>query len=154
MEQFEAGTFDCIVVGAGHAGAEAALAAAKRGANTLVLTMNLDMIAFMPCNPSLGGPAKGIVVREIDALGGAMGKVIDKTHIQMRLLNTRKGPAVRALRAQADKVLYQSEMKRLIEEQDHLTLRQDVVERLIVEDDVVQGVVTQTGAVYRARLSS
>lgn len=150
MEQFEAGTFDCIVVGAGHAGAEAALAAAKRGANTLVLTMNLDMIAFMPCNPSLGGPAKGIVVREIDALGGAMGKVIDKTHIQMRLLNTRKGPAVRALRAQADKVLYQSEMKRLIEEQDHLTLRQDVVERLIVEDDVVQGVVTQTGAVYRA----
>lgn len=150
MEQFEAGTFDCIVVGAGHAGAEAALAAAKRGANTLVLTMNLDMIAFMPCNPSLGGPAKGIVVREIDALGGAMGKVIDKTHIQMRLLNTRKGPAVRALRAQADKVLYQSEMKRLIEEQDHLTLRQDVVEHLIVEDDVVQGVVTQTGAVYRA----
>ncbi|MUV06294.1 tRNA uridine-5-carboxymethylaminomethyl(34) synthesis enzyme MnmG [Planococcaceae bacterium Storch 2/2-2] len=150
MEQFEAGTFDCIVVGAGHAGAEAALAAAKRGAKTLVLTMNLDMIAFMPCNPSLGGPAKGIVVREIDALGGAMGKVIDKTHIQMRLLNTRKGPAVRALRAQADKVLYQSEMKRLIEEQDHLTLRQDVVERLIVEDDVVQGVVTQTGAVYRA----
>ena len=113
MPKFEAGTFDVIVIGAGHAGVEAALSAAKMGAKTLVLTMNLDMIAFMPCNPSLGGPAKGIVVREIDALGGAMGKVIDKTHIQMRMLNTGKGPAVRALRAQADKVLYQSEMKRL-----------------------------------------
>ena len=108
MPKFEAGTFDVIVIGAGHAGVEAALSAAKMGATTLVLTMNLDMIAFMPCNPSLGGPAKGIVVREIDALGGAMGKVIDKTHIQMRMLNTGKGPAVRALRAQADKVLYQS----------------------------------------------
>ena len=111
MPNFEAGKFDVIVVGAGHAGVEAALASAKIGAKTLVLTINLDMIAFMPCNPSIGGPAKGIVVREIDALGGAMGKVIDKTHIQMRMLNTGKGPAVRALRAQADKVLYQHEMK-------------------------------------------
>src|SRR5690606_14863443 len=134
MPKFEAGTFDCIVIGAGHAGAEAALSAAKMGASTLVLTMNLDMIAFMPCNPSLGGPAKGIVVREIDALGGAMGKVIDKTHIQMRMLNTGKGPAVRALRAQADKVLYQQEMKRVLEEQENLTLHQGVVEELIVED--------------------
>lgn len=151
MPTYEAGTFDVIVIGAGHAGSEAALAAAKMGASTLVLTMNLDMIAFMPCNPSLGGPAKGIVVREIDALGGAMGKVIDKTHIQMRMLNTGKGPAVRALRAQADKVLYQSEMKRLIEEQENLTLHQAVVEKLIVEDDEVKGVVTQIGAIYRAK---
>ena len=151
MPKFEAGTFDCIVIGAGHAGVEAALSAAKMGASTLVLTMNIDMVAFMPCNPSLGGPAKGIVVREIDALGGAMGKVIDKTHIQIRMLNTGKGPAVRALRAQADKVLYQQEMKRLLEEQENLTLRQGVVEELIVEDGQIKGLVTQVGAVYRAK---
>ncbi|GKV70554.1 tRNA uridine 5-carboxymethylaminomethyl modification enzyme MnmG [Sporosarcina sp. NCCP-2716] len=151
MPQFEAGTFDCIVIGAGHAGAEAAHAAAQMGARTLVLTMNLDMIAFMPCNPSLGGPAKGIVVREIDALGGVMGKVIDKTHIQMRMLNTGKGPAVRALRAQADKVLYQQEMKRTLEDQENLSLHQGVVEELIVEDGEVKGVITQIGAVYRAK---
>ncbi|MCZ8533759.1 tRNA uridine-5-carboxymethylaminomethyl(34) synthesis enzyme MnmG [Psychrobacillus psychrodurans] len=150
MPKFEAGKFDVIVVGAGHAGVEAALAAAKMGANTLVLTINLDMIAFMPCNPSIGGPAKGIVVREIDALGGAMGKVIDKTHIQMRMLNTGKGPAVRALRAQADKVLYQHEMKRLLEEQENLTIHQAVVEDLIVEDDKIVGLETQVGAIYRA----
>ena len=150
MPNFEAGKFDVIVVGAGHAGVEAALASAKMGAKTLVLTINLDMIAFMPCNPSIGGPAKGIVVREIDALGGAMGKVIDKTHIQMRMLNTGKGPAVRALRAQADKVLYQNEMKRLIEEQANLTVHQAVVEELLVEDDKIVGLVTQVGAVYRA----
>ncbi|MFJ5771925.1 tRNA uridine-5-carboxymethylaminomethyl(34) synthesis enzyme MnmG [Psychrobacillus sp. NPDC093180] len=150
MPNFEAGKFDVIVVGAGHAGVEAALAAAKMGAKTLVLTINLDMIAFMPCNPSIGGPAKGIVVREIDALGGAMGKVIDKTHIQMRMLNTGKGPAVRALRAQADKVLYQHEMKRLLEEQDNLTIHQAVVEELLVEDEKIIGLVTQVGAIYRA----
>ena len=150
MPKFEAGKFDVIVVGAGHAGVEAALAAAKMGAKTLVLTINLDMIAFMPCNPSIGGPAKGIVVREIDALGGAMGKVIDKTHIQMRMLNTGKGPAVRALRAQADKVLYQNEMKHLLEEQENLTIHQAVVEELLVEDDKISGLVTQVGAVYRA----
>ncbi|TQR20023.1 tRNA uridine-5-carboxymethylaminomethyl(34) synthesis enzyme MnmG [Psychrobacillus vulpis] len=150
MPNFEAGKFDVIVVGAGHAGVEAALAAAKMGAKTLVLTINLDMIAFMPCNPSIGGPAKGIVVREIDALGGAMGKVIDKTHIQMRMLNTGKGPAVRALRAQADKVLYQNEMKRLLEEQENLTIHQAVVEELLVEDEKVIGLVTQVGAIYRA----
>ncbi len=151
MPQFEAGTFDVIVIGAGHAGVEAAYASAKMGASTLVLTMNLDMIAFMPCNPSLGGPAKGIVVREIDALGGAMGKVIDKTHIQMRMLNTGKGPAVRALRAQADKVLYQQEMKRMLEDEETLSLHQGVVEELIVEDGEVKGVLTQIGAVYRAK---
>ena len=150
MPNFEAGKFDVIVVGAGHAGVEAALASAKIGAKTLVLTINLDMIAFMPCNPSIGGPAKGIVVREIDALGGAMGKVIDKTHIQMRMLNTAKGPAVRALRAQADKVLYQSEMKKLLEEQENLTIHQAVVEELLVEDEKIVGLVTQVGAIYRA----
>ena len=148
---YEAGTFDCIVVGAGHAGVEAALASARMGASTLVLTLNVDMIAFMPCNPSIGGPAKGIVVREIDALGGAMGKVIDKTHIQMRMLNTRKGPAVRALRAQLDKVLYQQEMKRILENAENLTLRQASVDELIIEDDEVKGVITQVGAVYRAK---
>ena len=150
MPNFEAGKFDVIVVGAGHAGVEAALASAKIGAKTLVLTINLDMIAFMPCNPSIGGPAKGIVVREIDALGGAMGKVIDKTHIQMRMLNTAKGPAVRALRAQADKVLYQNEMKKLLEEQENLTIHQAVVEELLVEDEKIVGLVTQVGAIYRA----
>ncbi|MBT2570966.1 tRNA uridine-5-carboxymethylaminomethyl(34) synthesis enzyme MnmG [Planococcus sp. ISL-110] len=150
MPQYEAGTFDVIVVGAGHAGAEAALASARMGAKTLVLTMNLDMIAFMPCNPSIGGPAKGIVVREIDALGGAMGRVIDKTHIQMRMLNTAKGPAVRALRAQADKVLYQQEMKRLMEEEPNLTLHQGIAEELVVEDDKIQGLITQVGGIYRA----
>ncbi|MEG0448936.1 MAG: tRNA uridine-5-carboxymethylaminomethyl(34) synthesis enzyme MnmG [Lysinibacillus sp.] len=149
--QYEAGTFDVIVIGAGHAGAEAAYAAAKMGANTLMLTINLDMIAFMPCNPSIGGPAKGIVVREIDALGGLMGKVIDKTHIQMRMLNTGKGPAVRALRAQADKVLYQQEMKRLLEENENLTIHQAMVEELVIENDEVQGVITQIGAIYRAK---
>ncbi|QGG53794.1 tRNA uridine-5-carboxymethylaminomethyl(34) synthesis enzyme MnmG [Lysinibacillus pakistanensis] len=148
--KYEAGTFDVIVIGAGHAGSEAAHAAAKMGANTLMLTINLDMIAFMPCNPSIGGPAKGIVVREIDALGGAMGKVIDKTHIQMRMLNTGKGPAVRALRAQADKVLYQQEMKRVLEETANLTIHQGMVDELIIEDGEVKGVITQIGAVYRA----
>lgn len=147
---YEAGQYDVIVIGAGHAGVESAYAAAKMGAKTLMLTINLDMIAFMPCNPSVGGPAKGIVVREIDALGGVMGRVIDKTHIQMRMLNTGKGPAVRALRAQADKVLYQREMKRLLEEQENLTIHQSIVDELLIEDDVVRGVVTQTGGIYRA----
>ncbi|MDQ0158383.1 tRNA uridine-5-carboxymethylaminomethyl(34) synthesis enzyme MnmG [Alkalibacillus salilacus] len=147
---YEAGRYDVIVIGAGHAGVEAGLAAAKRGAKTLMLTLNLDLIAFMPCNPSVGGPAKGVVVREIDALGGQMGKTIDKTHIQMRLLNTSKGPAVRALRAQADKVLYQQEMKRVLENQENLTLRQGMVEELLVEDGAVKGVKTETKACYYA----
>ncbi|RHW36108.1 tRNA uridine-5-carboxymethylaminomethyl(34) synthesis enzyme MnmG [Lysinibacillus yapensis] len=151
MTTYEAGQYDVIVIGAGHAGVESAYAAAKMGAKTLMVTINLDMIAFMPCNPSVGGPAKGIVVREIDALGGVMGKVIDKTHIQMRMLNTGKGPAVRALRAQADKVLYQREMKRLLEEEENLTIHQAIVDELIVEDDEVRGVITQTGGIYRAK---
>jgi tRNA uridine 5-carboxymethylaminomethyl modification enzyme len=147
---YEAGNFDVIVIGAGHAGSEAGLAAARIGAKTLMITINLDMVAFMPCNPSVGGPAKGIVVREIDALGGEMGKNIDKTHIQMRMLNTGKGPAVRALRAQADKFAYQHEMKKTIENTPNLTLLQGMVEKLIVEDGVCVGVITQTGATYHA----
>ena len=149
--QYEAGNFDVIVIGAGHAGAESAYAAAKMGAKTLMLTINLDMIAFMPCNPSIGGPAKGIVVREIDALGGLMGRVIDKTHIQMRMLNTGKGPAVRALRAQADKFEYQHEMKRVLEEEPNLQIHQAMVDELIIEDGEVKGVITQVGAIYRAQ---
>ena len=116
-----------------------------------MLTINLDNIAFMPCNPSVGGPAKGIVVREIDALGGQMAKAIDKTHIQMRMLNTGKGPAVRALRAQADKVLYQQEMKRVIEDEDNLDIMQGMVDELIIEDNEVKGVRTNIGTEYRAQ---
>ena len=148
---YDAGHYDVIVIGSGHAGVEAANAAAKRGANTLMLTLNLDMIAYMPCNPSIGGPAKGVVVREVDALGGLMGKVIDKTYIQMRMLNTRKGPAVRALRAQADKPLYLAEMKYQLEKLENLTIRQAMVEKLIVEDSICKGVITETDAAYYAK---
>lgn len=147
---YDAGTYDVIVIGAGHAGCEAALASARMGCSTLLLTLSLDTIAYMPCNPSIGGPAKGHVVREIDALGGEMGRNIDKTHIQMRMLNTGKGPAVYALRAQADKVLYQKEMKRAIEEEPNLTLHQNMVEKLLIEDGVCKGVVTRTGAIYHS----
>lgn len=146
-----AGEYDVIVIGAGHAGCEAALAAARMGCETLLLTINLDMVAFMPCNPSIGGPAKGHVVREIDALGGEMGRNIDKTFIQMRMLNTGKGPAVHALRAQADKFSYQHLMKKTIEETPHLTLRQGMAEELIVEDGKCVGIVTKSGAEYRSR---
>lgn len=151
MMGYNAGSYDVIVIGAGHAGCEAGLAAARMGSKTLMLTINLDMVAFMPCNPSVGGPAKGIVVREIDALGGEMGRNIDKTHIQMRMLNTGKGPAVRALRAQADKFSYQHELKKTIEETPNLTLFQGMVERLIVEDGECKGVITQAGAEYTAK---
>lgn len=151
MKTYVSNEYDVIVVGAGHAGCEAALASARMGEKTLLLTIGLDMVAFMPCNPSVGGPAKGTVVREIDALGGEMGKNIDKTYIQMRMLNTGKGPAVRALRAQADKWDYHEEMKRTIENTPNLTLRQAVVDDLIVEDGECRGVVTNTGACYRAK---
>ncbi|WP_314063182.1 tRNA uridine-5-carboxymethylaminomethyl(34) synthesis enzyme MnmG [uncultured Vagococcus sp.] len=151
MERYEADTFDVIVVGAGHAGSEAALAAARMGCRTMLLTINLDMVAFMPCNPSLGGPAKGVVVREIDALGGQMGKNIDKTYIQMRMLNTGKGPAVRALRAQADKNKYAESMKQTIEEQENLVLRQGLADEILVEEGVCTGIVTSTGAIYRSQ---
>ncbi len=148
---YTAGQYDVIVIGAGHAGVEAALASARMGCSTLLLTLNLDMVAFMPCNPSIGGPAKGHVVREIDALGGEMGRNIDKTYIQMRMLNTGKGPAVHALRAQADKFMYQHMMKETIEKQQNLTMRQGMVEDLIVEDGECRGVVTKTGARYMAK---
>ncbi|MGQ8875572.1 tRNA uridine-5-carboxymethylaminomethyl(34) synthesis enzyme MnmG [Paenibacillus sp. TSA_86.1] len=148
---FDGGSYDVIVVGAGHAGVESALAAARMGSKTLMITINLDMVAFMPCNPSIGGPAKGHVVREIDALGGEMGRNIDKTFIQMRMLNTGKGPAVHALRAQADKFSYQHTMKETMEKESNLTMRQGMVDRLIVEDGQCVGVVTQTGTEYRAK---
>lgn len=143
--------YDVVVIGAGHAGVEAGLAASRKGLKTLMLTINLDNIAFMPCNPSVGGPAKGIVVREVDALGGEMAKVTDKTHIQMRMLNTGKGPAVRALRAQSDKVLYQQEMKSILEQEENLDILQGMVDELIIEDDVVKGVKTNIGVVYNAK---
>lgn len=149
--EYEGGNYDVIVVGAGHAGSEAALAAARMGNKTLLVAISLEMVAFMPCNPSVGGPAKGIVVREIDALGGEMGHNIDKTYVQMRMLNTGKGPAVRALRAQADKHAYHRQMKLTIEKQPNLTLRQATVDRLIVEDGVCKGVITNTGARYHAK---
>lgn len=148
---YEGGSYDVIVIGAGHAGCEAALAAARMGCSTLMITINLDMVAFMPCNPSIGGPAKGHVVREIDALGGEMGRNIDKTFIQLRMLNTGKGPAVHALRAQADKFLYQHTMKETMERTENLTLRQGMVEELIVEDGHCVGVITKTGTAYRSK---
>lgn len=148
---YVAGHYDVIVIGAGHAGVEAALASARMGVETLLITINLDMVAFMPCNPSIGGPAKGHVVREIDALGGEMGRNIDKTFIQMRMLNTGKGPAVHALRAQADKFLYQQTMKETIEMTKHLTMRQGMVEELLVEDGKCVGVETQSGAQYMSK---
>ena len=151
MNFYQGETYDVIVVGAGHAGSEAALAASRMGLKTMLITLSLEMVAFMPCNPSLGGPAKGVVVREIDALGGEMGKNIDKTYIQMRMLNTGKGPAVRALRAQADKHAYATQMKATIEKEDNLTLRQGIVDRLIVEDGVCRGVITSTGGMYRSK---
>jgi tRNA uridine 5-carboxymethylaminomethyl modification enzyme len=151
MSTYNAGQYDVIVIGAGHAGCESALASARMGCNTLLLTINLDMVAFMPCNPSVGGPAKGHVVREIDALGGEMGKNIDKTFIQMRMLNTGKGPAVHALRAQADKFLYQHMMKQTIEQTPLLTLRQGMVERLLIQDGQCNGCITKTGAQYFAK---
>lgn len=148
---YVAGEFEVIVIGAGHAGSEAALASARMGCKTLLLTINLDTIAFMPCNPSIGGPAKGIVVREIDALGGQMAYNTDLTYIQMRLLNTAKGPAVQALRAQSDKAFYGRMMKWTLETQENLTLRQGMVEKITTKNGKVTGVVTQSGAQYFAR---
>ncbi len=143
--------YDIIVVGAGHAGIEAALAAARMGCRTLMLTMNLDHIGQMSCNPAIGGIGKSHLVREIDALGGEMAKAIDETGIQFRVLNTRKGPAVRATRAQADKALYRQRMKRVVETTENLTLRQGCVERLLVENGAVQGVETQIGETFAGK---
>ncbi len=143
--------FDVLVVGAGHAGCEAAHAAARMGAETLLLTMNLDTIGKMSCNPSVGGTAKGHIVREIDALGGLMGKVADRRSIQFRMLNASKGPAVRSPRSQADKALYALEMKHRLEKTPHLEIKQGTTEVLLVEGGKIVGVVTQEGIEYRSR---
>ncbi len=149
--KYKSGDFDVIVIGAGHAGCEAALASARLGWSTLLLTINLDSVAMMPCNPSIGGTGKGHLVREIDALGGEMGKNIDATMIQCRMLNTAKGPAVHSLRAQADKKAYQFRMKEVIENQENLVLRQQEATEIMVEKGKITAVVVQTGATYGCR---
>ena len=149
--EFDAGKYDVVVVGAGHAGVEAALACARLGLETLMLTLNLDSIALMPCNPAIGGTAKGHLVREIDALGGEMGRAIDDTFIQSRMLNTSKGPAVLSLRAQADKRAYQARMRRALEHQPRLTVRQGECARIDAEGGYVRAIVTVTGARYACR---
>src|SRR5438067_2405062 len=149
------GVYEVIVVGAGHAGCEAALACARMGRKTLLLTMNLDSVALMPCNPSMGGPAKGHLIKEIDALGGEIGRNTDRTFIQIRLLNTSKGPAVQALRAQCDKQAYRLAMKFVLEGQPNLELKQATISRLLSETDIdgrsrITGVVTNNGWEYLA----
>ena len=144
-------TYDIVVVGAGHAGCEAALACARLGLETIVFTVSVDSIALMPCNPNVGGSSKGHLVRELDALGGEMGKNIDKTFIQSKMLNESKGPAVHSLRAQADKQEYSRQMRKTMENTEHLTIRQAEVSELIVEDGQIKGVKTFSGAIYHAK---
>lgn len=151
MERFEAGNYDIIVVGAGHAGCEAALASARLGMKTLMITLSLDAIAALACNPSIGGTGKGQLVREVDALGGEMGINIDRTYIQSKMLNTAKGPAVHSLRAQTDKNLYHRVMKETIENQDNLDVVMDEVEEILHEGKVVTGVGTRLGCNYRSK---
>ena len=147
LEQF----FDIIVVGAGHAGCEASLACARLGLNTVMFTVSVDSIALMPCNPNVGGSSKGHLVRELDALGGEMGKNIDKTFIQSKMLNQSKGPAVHSLRAQADKQAYSTQMRKTLENTENLTIRQGEVTELLVEDGHITGVKTFSGATYHAK---
>ena len=135
--------YDVIVVGGGHAGCEAAYASATIGKNTLLITASKNNIATLPCNPSIGGSAKGIIVREIDALGGIMGRITDETFLQMKMLNSSKGPAVRSLRAQVDKVTYPKEMLNKLESTKNLTIKESMVEDLIVENQVVKGIITE-----------
>ncbi len=151
MEKYFAREVDVIVIGGGHAGCEAALASARLGLKTIMFAINLDSIAMLACNPSIGGSSKGHLVREVDALGGEMGKNIDKTFIQTKMLNTGKGPAVYSLRAQADKHRYAAEMKKTCENTENLTIRQSEVTEIIVEDKTVKGVVTSSGAIYNAK---
>ena len=143
--------YDIAVIGAGHAGCEAALAAARLGFRTVIFTVSVDSIALMPCNPNIGGSSKGHLVKEIDALGGEMGKVIDKTFIQSKMLNQSKGPAVHSLRAQADKANYSRTMRQVLQDQEHLDIRQMEVTDILAEDGKVTGVQTYSGAVYPCR---
>ena len=144
-------TYDVVVVGAGHAGCEAALASARLGLETIIFTVSVESIAMMPCNPNIGGSSKGHLVREIDALGGEMGKNIDATFIQSKMLNASKGPAVHSLRAQADKSDYSRRMRQVLENTEHLHIRQAEVSEIIVNDGVIGGVKTVSGAVYEAK---
>ena len=146
--EYFAGEYDVAVIGAGHAGCEAALASARLGKKTLIFSISLEAIANMPCNPHIGGTSKGHLVREIDALGGEMGKNIDKTMIQIKMLNTSKGPAVHSLRAQADRKKYQAEMKHTLEKQENLEVKQAEITKIIVEDGKVKGIETDLGAIY------
>ena len=148
---YHAETIDVAVIGGGHAGCEAALASARLGMNTVMFAISLDSIALMPCNPSIGGSSKGHLVREIDALGGEMGKVIDQTYIQTKMLNTGKGPAVYCLRARADKIGYQVEMKHRLENTPSLKIKQAEIVDILMEDGKVSGVVTSAGAVYECK---
>ena len=143
--------YDVIVVGAGHAGCEAALACARTGLNTALFTMNLDMAASMPCNPSVGGPAKGVVVREIDALGGEMGRNADLTALQFKMLNLAKGPGVRSLRVQSDKIAYKNRMQEVLKQQKNLTIVNELAERIVTEDSKVRGILSETGEVTACR---
>ena len=151
IRHFDAGEYDVIVVGAGHAGVEAALAASRMGMQTLILTMSLDSIVALSCNPNIGGTGKGHLVREIDALGGEMALNIDRAFIQSRMLNTSKGPAVHSLRVQADKKIYHIEMKKILENEPNLRLLQAEVVDVLLDDNKVMGVTTRTGAVYKGK---
>ncbi len=148
---FEAGNYDVVVVGAGHAGCESALASARMGLNTLIITLSLESVGYLPCNPSIGGTGKGHLVKEIDALGGQMGISADKTFIQSRMLNTSKGPAVHSLRVQCDKDKYRAYMKKVLEDQKNLDIKMDEVVEILASDDKVDGVVTKLGAKYGAK---
>ena len=151
VKQYYGGDYDLVVIGAGHAGVEAGLAASRMGLKTMILTMSLDSIVALPCNPNIGGTGKGHLVREIDALGGEMAINIDKTFVQSRMLNTSKGPAVHSLRVQADKKMYHIEMKKVLENEENLTLRQGEAIDIILEDNKVKGVLTRTGALYNCK---
>ncbi len=149
--EYLAGTYDIAVIGAGHAGIEAALAAARLGLRTLILSINLDAVGNMPCNPAIGGTGKGHLVRELDALGGEMARAADACCIQYRMLNRGKGPAVHSLRAQADRRKYQEHMKSVLEQEPNLDLKQATVTKILTQNGAVSGIVTQLGAIYEVK---